>query len=174
MQCVAFHLKQSGYRLTPRDISWQNLVRLESWHPLTSWRLVSSIRSISTTAVPKGLKFWVHYAIANVFDSNIWPWKWRSRTLRIWMKISRRGYLGNVHMSAKICTSRFSRLFKLELNFTVQSWFGWKLTGKRTMSTCICMNNLLDIVVNVQPSPSECFEQLWHTFREGRTEKRKN
>ena len=44
------------------------------------------------------------------FDSDL-ALKWRLRTLTIWMTICRRTYLVNMRMCAKICTSRFSRLF---------------------------------------------------------------
>ena len=45
-----------------------------------------------------------------LLDLNIWPWK-SSRSLTIWMKLGRRTYFVNTYISAKIGTSRFSRLF---------------------------------------------------------------
>ena len=53
----------------------------------------------------------MYYALANVFDWNLWPWKWRSRTVAILMKIGRRRKLANLQMCADIGASRFTRLF---------------------------------------------------------------
>ena len=39
------HTQNSDYKLTPLDISWRKVVHIHSWHPLKSWRLVSSVRS---------------------------------------------------------------------------------------------------------------------------------
>ena len=40
----------------------------------------------------------ITYALHHVFDSNLLPWNWRSRTLTIWMKIGWRTYLVNMHV----------------------------------------------------------------------------
>ena len=36
------------------------------------------------------------FELPNVLESNVWPWKWRSRKLTIWMKIGRQRYLVNM------------------------------------------------------------------------------
>ena len=74
--------------------------------------LVSYIRPVSAVAIPVGLKARVHYALANVFNSNL------SLTLEI--KVMNvedldENWLANapcnMHMCAKIGTLRYSRLF---------------------------------------------------------------
>ena len=47
--------------------------------------------------------FWRKWYVnhPNVFDSNHWPWKWRSSTLTNWMKISRRNNFVNMQTWAK-------------------------------------------------------------------------
>ena len=58
------------------------------------------------------------HAIFHLWDNLVWtsqcnhrPWKLKSRTLTIWMKIGRRRYLVNMHMYEKKGASRCSRLF---------------------------------------------------------------
>ena len=47
----------------------------------------------------------------NVFHSNLCPWKLRSRTLMIWMKLTCEGILSKCICCAKIGASRSSHLF---------------------------------------------------------------
>ena len=99
MQCIAFHLKIRLYANT-------------SWHT----RLRSPLHIVRIGIVRRSQKDCstfhhnLTYALANVFDSNVSPWNWRSWTLRIWMKIGRRMYLVNSDMCGKICIIRSSRL----------------------------------------------------------------
>ena len=112
-QCLAFRLK-SGYKLTPLDISWRKVVQLHSCNPLKSWRLVSSVRSISAVSVPIAYRpegsdaLFTWNVSIRLFDLAL---KWRLMTVTIWMTIGRRTYLVNLRMCAQIGTSGFSRLF---------------------------------------------------------------
>ena len=49
------------------------------------------------------------YELPTILYSNLWSLKWRSRTLRIWMKVGRR--IVNMYMYAQIGASRSSCLF---------------------------------------------------------------
>ena len=49
--------------------------------------------------------------LTNVLDWNLWPWKCRSITSKIWMQICRRIYLLNLHTFADVGVSRSTRLF---------------------------------------------------------------
>ena len=74
MHCISL---KTGCGLTPLDISWRKVVHLHARHPLKSWRLDSSVRLTSAAAVLISLKARVHYALTNVFNYNLWLWKWR-------------------------------------------------------------------------------------------------
>ena len=84
--CAAFCLIKRA-RLRPLDTSWQliwSIVPTDTpWHH-GDW--------YSTHCLQRRAH------LTNVLDSNLWPLKWRSRMLTIWMKISSQRYLVNVHM----------------------------------------------------------------------------
>ena len=52
-----------------------------------------------------------HMNFAMLLDSNFWPWKWRSRTLTISLKIGKQTYFVDVHMWTNIGASTSSNLF---------------------------------------------------------------
>ena len=56
-------------KIRPVDICWRTVVHPHSRHPLTSWRLISSVRHASAAAVPRDLKARVRYELANLFHS---------------------------------------------------------------------------------------------------------
>ena len=70
----AIDLGDSAMSCISLDISWRKVVRLET--------LLTSLRLVSKEEMPAGLKIRAHYALVNVFDSNTWTCKWRSRTFK--------------------------------------------------------------------------------------------
>ena len=89
----------------------------------------------------------------HVFDSNVWPWYWRSRTLRISMIVRRRRSLVNMHMYAEICPSMFDRLFAAQImicmrigrqtylvNVRDYVWIFWAIVIKTNQSQSECLS----------------------------------
>ena len=68
------------------------------------------------------------YAFPNVLDSTLWPWKWWSSTLTIWMKKGVRTYLVNTHMCVDEWTDRWSLILLAKITPFKAVWVvqkGW-------------------------------------------------
>ena len=65
------------------------------------------------------------YELPKILDLNIWPWKW-SRTLAIWTKIGMWTCLINMHMYAKIGTSRASLLSTVHNHIFCDKHTNWR------------------------------------------------
>ena len=105
MHCIS--LKFRLYASTPCHVLAKSIIRIESWHPLTSWRLVSSVLPINISALIVAFTF----KLANEFDSTILSWQRRSRMRTISLKVGRRRYLVILHMCVKNDAFWSNRLF---------------------------------------------------------------
>ena len=76
----------------------------------------------------------IKFEFNNITDSNVWPFKRRSRTLTIWTKSCRQLVLLNLHMSKRIGASMLSRLFAVH-NRTFHDWWTNGQTNERTYCT---------------------------------------
>ena len=66
----------------------------------------------------------ISHETPNIFNSITWPWKLRSKTFTILIKIGERTFFVNVHMCTKTFASRFSRLSPAYIStYRYTKWF---------------------------------------------------